>query len=230
MKKLLVMMLVMVMASAASATVIDVVAVDIGQSGGRTGTINDPLEESDTIGLKLVLNTNPYAGWASYDGYVLSSMDLSLDVVGAGTLSCPVTTDKNGNILTYDIGEHADWTFLGDPTISDDGIDRLLYASTAGINAGSVEVGSEWVPQPQDLIWDLLLHCGGAGDVTIDLSAAAGEYSPYTNAAGVAPYPDPPGWLDLDNTKVGDLTIYQVPEPMTMVLLGLGGLLLRRRR
>ena len=226
MKKLLVLMLVMVMASAASATVIDVIAVDIGQSGGRLGaTPNDALEYSDTIGLKLVLNSNAYPNWPSYDGYLLSSMDLSLDVVGNGTLSCPVTTDKTGAIISYDLGEHDDWDFPGNPIVSDDGIDRLLYASIGGINAGSIDT----VPQPQDIIWDMFLHCGGQGNVTIDLHAAAGEYADYSTPpqGGGQPYG---GWKNLDNTKVGDLTIYQVPEPMTMVLLGLGGLFLRRRR
>jgi hypothetical protein len=36
--------------------------------------------------------------------------------------------------------------------------------------------------------------------------------------------------IDKDANPVDDQVIHQIPEPMTMVLLGLGGLLLRRRR
>ena len=52
--------------------------------------------------------------------------------------------------------------------------------------------------------WDL--HCEGEGDVYIDL-------------------------ISLDRQTVYDsIIVHQIPEPMTIILLGLGGLLLRRRK
>jgi len=54
--------------------------------------------------------------------------------------------------------------------------------------------------------WDLTMHCDGPGDVTVDLY-------------------DSSGYILIDS-----LTIQQIPEPITVALLGLGGLLLRRRK
>ena len=55
--------------------------------------------------------------------------------------------------------------------------------------------------------WVLEMHCSGEGDFVVDLY-------------------DPTG-----GTVIDTLTVHQiVPEPMTIALLGLGGLLLRRRK
>ena len=51
------------------------------------------------------------------------------------------------------------------------------------------------------------LHCDGPGDVLVELRQFSEPY-----------------------TIIDSLTIHQTPEPMTIALLGLGGLLLRRRR
>jgi len=37
-------------------------------------------------------------------------------------------------------------------------------------------------------------------------------------------------WVNAVEADFGDLIIYQIPEPMTVALLGLGGLFLLRRR
>jgi hypothetical protein len=54
--------------------------------------------------------------------------------------------------------------------------------------------------------WDIEFHCDGEGDVVFDLRDSTG------------------------NTTVDTLTVHQIPEPMTIALLGLGGLFLRRRK
>lgn len=59
--------------------------------------------------------------------------------------------------------------------------------------------------QPDGDLMYVEFHCTGLGDVTVNL-------------------------LDFSFGEVLSVTIQQVPEPMTLSLLGLGGLLLRRRR
>jgi len=74
----------------------------------------------------------------------------------------------------------------------------------------------------------IAIHCTGDGDVTVTVAAAT-EACPYgmpiVNSLET-------GWANEadDSASGGMLTIYQVPEPMTMALLGLGGLALIRRR
>jgi hypothetical protein len=219
MKKLLVLMLVLGLASVASATVIDVVPVDVGTSGGRLGGMDDTLQVGDVIGLKLVLNANAYAGYPSYDGYVLSSMDLSLDVVGAGSLSAGTVDKAGAPVWKYDAG-------LSPFGVVDDGDISNGLSQIAGVALSPVG-GTDSIPN--DLMWDLLLTCTGGGDVLIDLGInGLTEYGEFSTPSG-GNYGQ---WLAATDADLGDLVIHQegVPEPMTIALLGLGGLLLRRRK
>ena len=68
-----------------------------------------------------------------------------------------------------------------------------------------------------DLVWGLAIHCEGLGNVLVDLTIGQGNT-------------ETTGGYTLTEADLGDLTIPQVPEPMTVMLLGLGGLFLRRRR
>jgi hypothetical protein len=62
------------------------------------------------------------------------------------------------------------------------------------------------VPSEPGVVFGLEFHCKGVGDVDIVLPS-----DPFGNPEAI-------------------LTIHQIPEPMTMALLGLGGLALIRRR
>jgi hypothetical protein len=219
MKKLVALLLVLGLASAASATVIDVVPVDVGQSGGRLGGMDDPLEASDVIGLKIVLNHNPYVGYPSYDGYILSSMDLDLHIAGPASLDVGTRNKAGDPVWQFDPG-------LTGVVNDDDGLANGLNQITA---VAFTPVGGTNY-HPDDLMWDLLLHCDGPGEVIIDLTLLGlTEYADYSDGQGLAPYPAG-AWKAAIEEDLGDLVIYQVPEPMTIGLLGLGGLLLRRRK
>ncbi len=83
------------------------------------------------------------------------------------------------------------------------GRDNTTHSATAGWvgDSGAALSG---------LLVDLIdFHCEAPGDAVIELYSS----------------PDVGVWT-LEDTAV----IHQIPEPMTMVLLGLGGLLLRRRK
>ena len=224
MKKLVVLLMVLGAVSVANATIIDVVGVDIGQSSGRTGTVGNPLHSSDTIGLKIILNHNPYPGYPNYDGYLLSSMDLDLHVVGPGSMDVG-TIDKNDDpVWQYNSGL-SPFGVVDDGDISN-GLDQFSGVALTPIDGSG----------DGDLMWDLLLHCDGEGIVTLDLTLnGLSDYAPYKDLSGNPFYADGDirngTWTAMVEGDLGDLVIYQViPEPMTLALLGLGGLFLRRRK
>ena len=217
MKKVLALLLVLGLASIASATIIDVVPVDVGWSGGRLGSAEDPLVQSDIIGIKLVLNHNPYPDWPSYDGYLLSSMDLGLHVSGPGFMDTRTWAkgipmwQYNFGLNPFAVNDNNPWLEIGN------GLDQITAVSLAGISANAGAV---------DLMWDLLLHCDGQGIVTIDLTLnGLSKYAEYQTLGG-GQYG---GWIAMVEEDLGDLVIY-TPEPMTLALLGLGGLFLRLRK
>lgn len=219
-------MLVLGMASLANATIIDVVKVGVG-SMGHAGTSDDPLEPSETIGIKIVLNSNPYPGYPSYDGYLLSMMDVDLHLSGPGSLDVG-TRDKSGNpVWKYNAG------FSAFGVVDPYGAINPPYDELAnGLDqvAGVCSVPIKGTPTA-DLVWDLIIHCDGGSPVTVDLTLhGLSQYAPYSAIDGTSPFPNPPGWVDLVEGDLGDLVIHQIPEPMTIALLGLGGLFLRRRR
>jgi len=215
MKKFLTLMMVLGLASMANAGVIDLVTVGVG-SNGHSGTIGDPLDISETIELAIVLNHNLYGGYPSYDGYMLSSMDLDLHVVGAGSLAAG-TFDKNGDPVWQNNPGLSPFVVNDDGDVSN-GLDQITGVSLAGLLGAAVLLG------------DLFFHAEGGNSVLLDLTLnGLSEYSPFHNLSG-APYPG--GWEQLTEGDLGNLVIHQViPEPMTMSLLALGGLgLIRRRR
>ena len=243
-------MLVLGMASLANAAVIDLVIdkqmnYEAGGIGGvqqyaddssHAGTEADPIDDGETLHLVMSLqwveDSFPGGGYPTYDGYLLSAMDLTLTVSGGGSLMV------NQNKKNVDIwGKHLHWSLTGSTAIVGDVLDTGPYASnydnigtTNGLLAGG---------ENQDLLYNFYVKADGSGDpitLTWGLAAtppAAGQYADYTGDGTV----DEPEWQDIGLSSLGgqlfgtgNMQIYTVPEPTTVALLGLGGLLLLRRR
>jgi hypothetical protein len=239
MKKVLALMLVLGMTSLASATVIDVVTVGTGDLG-HAGTSTDPLHPSETIEIAIILNYNPYpGGWTSYDGYVMDGMDLDLHVTGPGSLEVPgLYNAKFGFRYGDDLQHHVDfgvWSQSGSNDGTEEGYVPLIAGNAIASMSGGVLTGviagdenGNPPTSPTVLVWNLFLHCEDYGPVNLDLTLAGStRIADYTDATGNGPYPD---WRYAVEGELGDLVIHQIPEPMTIALLGLGGLFLRRRR
>jgi len=84
----------------------------------------------------------------------------------------------------------------------------MYPGTTRAIDLVWVDTESPFVTFGPNLFGEAVFHCDAPGDVTIAIIDYAGEE------------------LIIADT----LAITQLPEPMTMVLLGLGGLFLRRRK
>lgn len=174
MKKLLILMLVLCMASAANATLTLVSSAGTTILTGTTTMIG--------------INTDVGLAGGGMQGHVVvDEADASMGswTGGGGTIYYPPSiVDTAGSVYTYYYGAASGygdmWLIFG-------------VAPTPALGGTGI-------------LADFEFGCDGIGDVTITL------------------------W-NSDLTAVLDtITITQIPEPMTIALLGLGGLFLRRRK
>jgi hypothetical protein len=187
MKKLLVVMLVLGMASAANAAlwmtvnsgtdditvaVGDTVAVSVYGDGG-----SDTPPDLYVMG---ILNEDNGGGGG---GGVLDISGAGIDYAGSSTLIR----------WAWDNDDSFDWS------VDSNGVEMVL----------TDPVMPPATPKPLDglLVHGIVFTCTGEGDVVLTLGD--------------------PMFTPIESTQI---TITQTPEPMTMALLGLGGLFLRRRK
>jgi hypothetical protein len=177
------------------ASVIELVPVNIGQSEGRLGSAGNPLHGGDKIGLKIVLNHNPYPANSSYDGFLLSSMDLDLHVLGPGCLDVG-TRNYIGNPVWKSVFAPP-WFIINDNYLCD-GLDQIYGVTLTPIQG------------PVDLVWDLILTCDGSGPIVLDLTLnGLSEYAQYSNGSG-QPLDT---WRAMTEQDLGDLILYVVGVP-----------------
>ncbi|MHC4457178.1 MAG: PEP-CTERM sorting domain-containing protein [Planctomycetota bacterium] len=229
MKKILVLMLVLGMASLANAAIISVTTDGLGDYG-NAGTTATPLADGETIALQIILEHNAYPSWSSYDGYVLDAMNVDLHVSGSGSLGVVMKTTKTGDVT--DLKHHAGFDVWSEsnPLIVSNQIASMMGGSLGYILGSAGANGTGPASPPTQLVWDLYVTNTGSGSsISIDLTLGGStHYWDYSDPSGNA-YPTASDKYATEG-DLGDLTIYTVPEPATVALLGLGGLLLLRRR
>ena len=179
MKKMLVLMLVLGMASAASAT------LQISVDGNLEPVSSEIfLEPSETLMLDIWTDAGLSEG--SDEGYWAITVDPM-----QGTISGGVSTTGNTDAIWY-----------GGPVGG--------YAPGEGAWMGTASVTNTY-PAGTVLFDEIVFHCE-----TEELDAVITLYR-MNDFAG-------------DVTAVDTVTIHQIPEPMTLALLGIGGLFLVRRK
>ena len=193
MRKLLIFLLVLGLASTASA-----VSVAIDANLTATVYLSDETTEWDgsdittSTDLVIIVDSDFTVGYWTAGAYIVSGLDYG-SVAGRGpTAGSPA--DYTGS--HYDAaGDLAKVRYYTDGSTYD-GFELLADNSAEA----PAQAAGDW------FVFDY--HCDGIGDVVI-------SFYDYATSATVA---------------AGSITITQIPEPATIALLGLGGLLLLRRR
>jgi hypothetical protein len=197
MKKLLIFMLVLGLASAANATLSWSLEFNSGPG---------PFEvlPGDAIVATLTLS-------GSYD-----STAVSIGYIGDGAIGGTMT-DSDLNAL-YNVARYPGMT--RDEAIIAGFPDAASYCDGDAIYiSGATTSGFPVTPVSMVLTLDYTVDSGAAAGSTVTISANPG----FGGSKDVV-------LINLVEVAVPDLGLNVVPEPMTIALLGLGGLFLRRRR
>ena len=208
MKKLLILMLVLGMASLANAGLIEL-SVD-----GSPAPSEITLVESDFITLDVTVGDGYFAGGDLLIS--LSNAQGALDDSGITFITPVMTHVYYGSPyftwLDSELAWEVPWGVAASSSTSVYMSGGNLYWNTVG---------------PYTLMNDLLFHCEEDTDVIIDLSAASDIVYYVQDEVGntteiVTLYEE--------GTIIDSIYVTQIPEPMTIVLLGLGSLFLLKRR
>ena len=200
MKKLLILMLVLALSSLAGATNLDKV-IQLSING-EVAPDEYTMKESDWITLD-IMTLDP-----------LGSMELDLEIIpldGQGHIEI-----AQGYDTFYDGSDGLGYGYRDIIVAPFDGWSKVVDGVTpTGI--GSI-VGMTFNPMgfSGTLVDYIMFHCDGLGDVMIQITDAGDNLRP--------------DYSDIDQSLMGSIIIHQIPEPATMLILGLGGLLLRRKK
>jgi hypothetical protein len=231
MKKLLAFVLVLGLASLASAALVPgsfgVIPVFSDPTGPGTSPDN-PLEESDIIYIDLIGVSNYNIPMAvNSTGQI--NLSLGLTAGGAefiGNADYTYYPEFEYREAEGGFGGAPEWLGWNDMVV--ESADKMYIGG--GLPPGEISAGVLWpVGDEMAMLFDHIgIHCLGKGDV--ELVVAPSTVAAPLGRPSVAT-PDSDFTLEIDTQAIGgSLIIYQVPEPMTMALLGLGGLALLRRR
>jgi len=212
MKKLLILMLVLGMASLANAGLIEL-SVD-----GEAAPSEITLLPSEYITLDITIGDTLFAGGDLM--ITLSTADGALDNSGVTFEANPMTRYWFGDpyYMWYD-GNRA-W---GAPYVV--GLSELQKVVVSGGNIDYNTLGN------MTLADNIIFHCEKQpGDVIVELVAYS-DLIYYTYVmVDDAPVVDTIETLYTEGTVLDTITVHQIPEPTTIALLGLGSLFLLRRR
>ena len=204
MKKLLILMLVLGLASVANAVTVSIV------SGGSSSIEVDVLDLATAVNVDVVCDTAVTLNFsASFTESTTSAAGNSTSVAGTLNGKFDATNLPGGSVDTT--------------TTYGAGTPRyiLVHRVSGVINAGSPAIGVG-----EKLYQDMAITLPGSAvkDDVFTISFARGT----PTVGGPPPY----GMLidQVTPATLNALTITVVPEPMTILLLGLGGLCLRRRK
>jgi len=238
------LMLGLFLCTIASANVLQVKTADIGQSGGRTGGVADPLEVGDKLGVEVWLTWQPgtnFGGgppnYSAYGGYWIDGLDLDM-TVDAGSLAANSNITgpgRHSHIAHYGAYNVSAATQAGSGT----SVPVELNQAYGGNNAG-------WDgPNDSKYIygWEFTADGPGAGangEVTISLQKDGAPSSASTTNATNMYAQSVVSWFGynngttttLDQSNMGDASVSVVPEPATIIMMLLAGtaLFMRRRK
>jgi len=202
MKKILVFMFILGLVSSANAAIVTI------KGNGDSGTVT--VSAGDTVAITVISDTDSTAGYTlsltetrdNVNGYVTAT---ALGVINTGFSVARVNGTLRNTMTTSTVTSLTNRYMI---------IDK---ASGATVIASTVTAGS--VLYSFDALVPTAGEIGDTWTITMAVGAPVFSGANYThnmNAVAVA--------------TTNALTLEIVPEPMTIALLGLGGLFLRRRR
>jgi hypothetical protein len=228
MKKLLVLMLVLGLTSAASAVTVSLYQPGASEPGGSA----NELDELDTLRVYIVVDGMGLDTLACTVQVVSGDGDITggLQQADAPDYGAEVTKNPEGwgGAETFDGGWQTDFTGSVLDSASKIRIGAGHSGSTIYGASDSPPVDPENLPTHEGTSANTYItpvayvdiQCTGPTDLVLSIINGAGALGSTSVETDLTTVP----------TFGGDITIHQVPEPMTIALLGLGGLLLRRRR